>query len=185
MGVCHYSNFQYCRYFLCPWMSFVTTDDLSVMITKITSRIGVSWTHSLPFWFWPILILKWSYYQKKVNQITSNHTTLWNSALPILEVFGWISLDVNPSLNQTPWHTCSIWDKLGWLDWFWQFLCVWLTSFNPQGFCYSYSCSLCKGRTFFCMGFIPRKLWILIFVFDWLYFIVLLFILYRSPSLSI
>ena len=88
------SYFQCCGYFRCPWVSFVTTDDFSVMLTKITSRIGVSWTRSLPFWFWPILILKWAYDQKKVNQITSNHTTLWNLASPILEVFCRISLDV-------------------------------------------------------------------------------------------
>ena len=78
------SYFQCCGYFRCPW----------VMLTKITSRISVSWTRCLPFWFWPILILKGPYYQKKVNQITSNHTTLWNLASPILEVFCRISLDV-------------------------------------------------------------------------------------------
>ena len=36
-------------------MSFATTDDFLVRITKITSRAGVSWTHSLPFCFQPIL----------------------------------------------------------------------------------------------------------------------------------
>ena len=35
----------------CAWVSFVTTDEFSVMVTKITSRIGISWTHSLPFHF--------------------------------------------------------------------------------------------------------------------------------------
>ena len=32
-------------------MSFVTTDELSMSVTKITSRIGASSTHSLPFCF--------------------------------------------------------------------------------------------------------------------------------------
>ena len=29
-------------------------------------------------------------------------------------IFPWIKLS---------WHSCSMWDKLGWLNWFWQFLC--------------------------------------------------------------
>ena len=44
-------NFRWCRYFWGPWVSFFTTDEFSVRVTKITSRIGVSWTHSLPFLF--------------------------------------------------------------------------------------------------------------------------------------
>ena len=34
-------------------------------------------------------------------------------------------------------HFCSMWDKLGWFHWFWQFLCERLSSFNPIGFYYS------------------------------------------------
>ena len=34
-----------------PWVSFVMTDEFSVKVTKITSRIVVSRTHSLPFCF--------------------------------------------------------------------------------------------------------------------------------------
>ena len=39
-------------------------------------------------------------------------------------------------------------------------LCERLSSFNLKSFYYSYawSCSLCKTRTFFCTGFISRKL---------------------------
>ena len=36
-------------------MSFITTDEISVRVRKITPRIGVSWTHSLPLNFYPIL----------------------------------------------------------------------------------------------------------------------------------
>ena len=32
-------------------MPFVTADEFSVRVTAITSRIGVSLTHSLPFYF--------------------------------------------------------------------------------------------------------------------------------------
>ena len=57
------------------------------------------------------------------------------------------------------WHSCSMWDKLGWFNWFWQFLCEGLFSFNPKGFCcsYAWSCSLCERRTSFFMGLVLRK----------------------------
>ena len=32
------------------------------------------------------------------------------------------------------WHSCSVWDKPGWLNWSWQFLRERLSSFNPKGF---------------------------------------------------
>ena len=51
MEVSSYSYFWWCGYFRGPWVSFVTTDGFSVRVKKITSRIGVSWTHSLPFCF--------------------------------------------------------------------------------------------------------------------------------------
>ena len=55
-------------------MSFVTTDEFSVRVTKITSRIGVSGTHSLPFYFFSEFKLNElsPYYQKHVNQIILN-----------------------------------------------------------------------------------------------------------------
>ena len=51
-------------------------------------------------------------------------------------------------------------DKPGWLNWFWQFLCKGLSSFNMKGFYYSYaqSRSLCEGRTSFYLGLISGKL---------------------------
>ena len=51
MEVHPYSYFWWCGYFWGPWMSFVTRDEFSVSVTRITSRIGVSWTHSLPLYF--------------------------------------------------------------------------------------------------------------------------------------
>ena len=51
MEVDPYSYFQWYGYFSGPWVSFVMTDESSVRVTKITSGIGVSWTHSLPFYF--------------------------------------------------------------------------------------------------------------------------------------
>ena len=48
------------------------------------------------------------------------------------------------------WHSCSMWDKLGWLN-SRQFLCEGLSSFNPKRLYYSYtwSCSSCERRTSF------------------------------------
>ena len=42
MEVCPYGYFRWCGYFRGPCVSFVTTDEFSVRVTKITSRIGVS-----------------------------------------------------------------------------------------------------------------------------------------------
>ena len=73
-------------------------------------------------------------------------------------IFPWIKLS---------WHSCFMWDKVGWLKWFWQFLPERLSSFNPKGFCYSYSwsCSLCEGRTSSCTGLTSRKLCRFLFMF--------------------
>ena len=63
--------------FLMVWifvkfLGVISSDDgwvLSEIITKITSRIGVSWMDSLPFWFWPHFnSMKWPCYQKKHKQ---------------------------------------------------------------------------------------------------------------------
>ena len=78
-----------------PWVPFVTTGVFSVRITKNTSRIGVSWTHSLPFWFWALFNpLKWAYNQKDINQINLNYIIFWNLARPMYEIFVWISLNL-------------------------------------------------------------------------------------------
>ena len=82
-----------------------------------------------------------------------------------LWIFPWIKLF---------WNSCSMWDKLGWLNWFWQFLCKGLSSFNPKRFHYSYAwpCSLCERRTSFCTELmISGKLFKFLLVFDWLYLI--------------
>ena len=57
-------------------------------------------------------------------------------------------------------HSDSMWDKLGWLNWFWQLLCNRLSSLNLKGFCYSYawSCSLCEGRISFSAGLNSRNI---------------------------
>ena len=37
--------------------------------------------------------------------------------------FPWIKLS---------WYFCSVWDKLRWLNWFWQYLCEGFFSFSPK-----------------------------------------------------
>ena len=53
-----------------------------------------------------------------------------------------------------PWIKLSWHCWLGWVNWFWQFLCEGLTSFNLKRFYYLYarSCSLCERRTSFGQG---------------------------------
>ena len=66
-------------------------------------------------------------------------------------------LDIKLSLP-----SCSMWEKIRWLNWFWQFLFEGLSSFHVEGFYYSYvwSCSLCEGRASFCVELISRKLYV-------------------------
>ena len=121
MEVHPYSYFRWCGYFWGSWVSFVTTDEFSMRVTKITSRIGVSSTHSLPFYFFSKFKLNelWPYYQKHLNQI------IFEAFVRISWMFPWIKLS---------WNSCSVGDKPGWLNWFWQFLCEKLSSFNLEGF---------------------------------------------------
>ena len=78
------------------------------LLQKMSSQWGsqklvqglVSHELSLPFCFWPIFnSMKWPYHQKDVIQITLNHATLSNLALPIFKAFVWNLLNVNLSLN--------------------------------------------------------------------------------------
>ena len=64
----------------------------------------------------------WPYYQRHVNQIIwivqLSKTLLYEYSRPSFEfcwfrIFPWIKLS---------WNSCSVWDKLRWLNWFWQFL---------------------------------------------------------------
>ena len=63
------------------------------------------------------------YYQKKINQIILNCASLWSLALRIFEAFIRICwLWIFPSIKLS-WHSSSVWNKPGSLNWFWQFLC--------------------------------------------------------------
>ena len=80
------------------------------------------------------------------------------------------------------WHSCSIWDKPGWLNSFWQFLCEGLSSLNLKRFYYSYAwCrSLCERSTSFCMALTSRKFCTFLLIF---YFIQCLTSFYSNSDL--
>ena len=136
MEVCPYSYFWWYAYFLGPRWSFVVTDEFRV--TKITSTIGV-------------YLSVFNLFQKDVNQVTLYKYSRLSFQFCWMWNFPWIKLS---------WHSCSIRDKLGCLNWFWRFLCEGLSSFNLKRFYYSYawSCSLCERRTTVCRGLVFRKL---------------------------
>ena len=111
------------------------------------------------------------YVQRVFVNVQQNFNSSGNSVQQVLENYLklcwiWIFPWIRPS-----WHSWSMWEKLRWINWCWQSLCDWLSSFNLKGFCYSYacSCSLCEGRTSLCMWCISWKLYILSYVLDWLY----------------
>ena len=112
MEVCPSRYLWWRGYFWCPWVSFVMADKFSVRVTKITSGIGIEWTHILPFWLSPLFnSMKWQYYQKDVNQINLNHTTLWNLVLQYSRSsFNFCGMWIFPWINHSR-HSCSMWDK--------------------------------------------------------------------------
>ena len=69
----------------------------------------------------------------KSDSFESHNSNIWG--------FCSILFNLDFSLNQT--KSCSMWDRLGWLNCFWQFLCEGLSSFNSKRFYYLYawSCS--------------------------------------------
>ena len=144
-------------------MSFVMTDEFSVMVRKINSRIGFSWTHSLPFCFWPIFnsvniaMLTKGYTPNKFE----SHNSL---KLSFLNIWGlhWNFFNVNIFLNET-FLIFLLYVRQTWMTTLIMFLCQGLSPFNPKD-CYlhAWSCSICEGRNSFC----TRLIWILIYVFD-------------------
>ena len=143
--VCPFSYFRWCGYFWVLWCHLLQQMSSKWGSQKIASSNGVSWVLQ-PFltYFdsWQGHIIK----RTKARQLW---IILSNLVLPIsrspfefcwMWIFPWVKLS---------WHSYSIWDKLGWLNWF---LCEGLSSFDPKELSYSYgwSCSLCEERTSFC-----------------------------------
>ena len=85
------------------------------------------------------------------------------------------------------WHSCSMWNKVGWLNWFWQLLWKGLYWFNPKGFCYSYkwSCTLFEERISVCKGLISKKLCKFLFMTVFTYSVSYFFFFYQLPFSSL
>ena len=155
--ICTYNNVCFIVFL---FFIFITTDEFSVRVTKITSRIGSSWAHSLLLCFLSILT-QWIMAIVSKGCKPDNfelHNFLKHSFTNICGLclnWMWIFLCIKLS-----WHSGSMWGKLKWLNWFWQFLCYRLSFFNLKGLYYSFvwSCSLCEERTSFGMGLISRNL---------------------------
>ena len=121
-------------------------DELSVRVNKITSGIGLSWTHSLLFCFLPIfnwwimtILLKGCKpdYFESHNTVKRSFTSTQGLCSKFVE---WIFLRIKFS-----WHSSLCKTNL---DDFWQFFCEGVSSFDSKGFHYSYecSCNLCEGH---------------------------------------
>ena len=130
-------------------------------VTKIASKIDVSWTGSLPFCFWPILT-QWIMAMLSKGCKPGHFESHNSLKLSLANICGLHSnfVDCKSFLEWNILALCG-WEKPGWLlNWFLQFLCEGLPSFNMKGFYYPYpgSHSLCEGRISFCMELVSRKL---------------------------
>ena len=162
---CNY--FRWCGYLWGPWVSFITADEFSVRVTKITSMIGVSWTHSLPFYFLPLFWLSGMAILSKARkpdnfQLHNSLKLNFTNTRRLYSNF----VERKSFLESSPPDILVLWDKFGcWMTQsILQFLCEGLSSFNPKGFCYSHTwpCSLCKGGCWgcggsFCTGLFPEN----------------------------
>ena len=166
MEVHPYSYFRWCGYFQGPWVSFVVTDEFSVRVTKITSRIGVSWTQQPTVKFCNLFLTQWimaillkgckpdNFQPRNSLKLLRIFKNLFHFCQ--IWIFPWIKLS---------WHSCSTWDKLEWLNWFWQFLCERLSSFNPKNsitHMYGLAVYVKEGLPF---GLISRKLFRFLLMF--------------------
>ena len=103
-----HSYFWWCGYFWGPCVSFVKTDELSVRVTKNTSRIGVSWTHTVSkFTQWIMDILsKWCKPDifEPHNSLKLSFTNIWGLPSNFAECESFIESNSPETLGQT-WMT--------------------------------------------------------------------------------
>ena len=82
----------------------------------------VSHEHTAYLAVFELFLTQWIMVISKVCKSYSlNHLILRNVALQIFEVLIQILLNVNLFLSKFSWHSCSMWDKLEWLNWFGNF----------------------------------------------------------------
>ena len=103
-----------------PGFLFITTDDFTVRVTKIISRIVVSRPCSIPFRFLPLLdSMKWPY-QKRVNQTESHnslklsYTNIWALHSNFVGSFFELTLLIFLLFVRQTWKTQVILVTFGW-----------------------------------------------------------------------
>ena len=114
----------------------------------------------------------------KGNSLKLSFTNIWGLLSNFLDwIFPWIKIS---------WHCCSTWDKLRWLNWFWQFLCDVLSSSNLKRILLLI-CIILEGKTSFCTGLISSKLrrFFLTLWLALLHSVFYFFFLHESPSSSL
>ena len=128
--------FWWCRYFWSPWVSFMMTDESLVRVSKVISKISVSWTQSLLFQFFPLFCAskKWPYYQKHINELTEPQislklcfTNIWGLSWNFVGCKSFLKSNCHGILAQ--YETTSM-TKL-----ILAIFCEGLSSFDPKGFC--------------------------------------------------
>ena len=134
MWKCVYSYFQWCRYFQDAWVSFVLTDEFSGRVTKNTS-------HST-FLFFDLFLTQWIMAVLSRRCKPDNSESHNSLKLRPFRIFAWIKL---------PCHSCSVWDKLRWLNRFWQSLCeVYRPLIQKDSITHRHGIThrhVCEGRT--------------------------------------
>ena len=135
MKVSLYSYFQWCEY---KYLRFVTTDEFSVRVTKITSGIGVSWITAYLSVF-DLFLTQWIMAILSMGCKTDNFES-HKLALQIFEAFIQILLNVKLSLNQTLLLTFWLYVRQTWVIQLILAISLWQVIFlYPKGFKYSYA----------------------------------------------
>ena len=124
---------------------------------KVTSRIGVSWTHSLPLCFylfltqWIMAILSKRCKPDTLESLLSNIQRLRSIFVECESVFESSSFNIL-ALSETNLDNSIDSENV---------FCEGLFFYSPEVFCYSFawSYSLCEGTSSFCTWIISRKLW--------------------------
>ena len=108
MKACPYSYFQWCGYFRDPGYHLLRQTSLQWRSQKL---LRGSVFHELTAYVeLPFLSLIWL---NKMPPLRRNFTNA------IFEAFGGISLNANLTWIKLSSHSCSMWDKLGSLNWLW------------------------------------------------------------------
>ena len=106
--MCPYSYFWWCRYFWSPWVSFMMTDESLVRVSKVISKINVSWTHSLLFQFFPFFV------PQKMAILSKTHKPdKWATNISKTLLYqSWNFVGCKSFLKiKLSWHSCSVWNN--------------------------------------------------------------------------